>query len=297
MTDESFDWLDSSSAQLILRWRDRVRGALLGLALGESASIPTQLRRSGSFSPIRDLFGGGPFDLPRGAWADETAIVLCVATSLLDRGGFDAVDQLAQLRRWQQRGEHSATGECLGITAAVSRVLVDGIPDRALPDGHDALTRLAPLVAWHLVDDGDALSRDVAAATQITSHQDSTLQQAQAFSLILRSALHGASHAALCEQIAQSQWPQTDTGRLLGVATMAFCSTTTWKDAVLEVINQGGDSDVRGALCGQLAGAHYGANGLPVAWLESLAERELIERRADALLAAVLVGRDVVMDR
>jgi len=292
MTDESFDWLDSSSTQLVLRWRDRIRGALLGLALGESASMPTQLRRSGSFSPVRDLFGGGPFDLPRGAWADETAIMLCVATSLLDCGGFDSVNQLEQLRRWQQRGEHSATGECLGITAAVSRALVDGLPDRALPDGNDALTRLAPLVVWHLVDDSDALSRDVAAMTQITSYQDSTLQQAQAFSSILRSALHGATHAALCEQIAQSQWPQTDAGRLLGLATTAFCSTATWKDAVLDAINQGGESDVLGALCGQLAGAHYGASGLPVAWLESLVERELIERRADALLAAVLVGRD-----
>ncbi len=292
MTDEGFDWLDSSSAQIVLRWRDRIRGTLLGLALGESASIPTQLRRAGSFSPVRDLFGGGPFDLRRGAWADETAIMLCVATSLLDCGGFDSVNQLEQLRRWQQLGEHSATGECLGITAAVSRTLVDGVPDMALPDGSDALTRLAPLVVWHLAGDVDALARDVTAAVQITSHQDSTLQQAQKFSLILRSALHGATHAALCEQITHSQWPQTDAGRSLNLATMAFCSTATWKDAVLEAINQGGDSDVLGALCGQLAGAHYGASGLPAAWLESLAERELIERRADALLAAVLVGRN-----
>ena len=292
MTDEGFDWLDSSSAQIVLRWRDRIRGTLLGLALGESASIPTQLRRAGSFSPVRDLFGGGPFDLRRGAWADETAIMLCVATSLLDCGGFDSVNQLEQLRRWQQLGEHSATGECLGITAAVSRTLVDGVPDMALPDGSDALTRLAPLVVWHLAGDVDALARDVTAAVQITSHQDSTLQQAQKFSLILRSALHGATHAALCEQITHSEWPQTDAGRSLNLATMAFCSTATWKDAVLEAINQGGDSDVLGALCGQLAGAHYGASGLPAAWLESLAERELIERRADALLAAVLVGRN-----
>ncbi len=291
MTGEGFDWLDSSSAAWVLRWRNRIRGALLGLALGESLSLPTQLRRVGSFTPVRELFGGGPFDLPRGAWADETAIMLCVATSLLDRGGFDPVDQLAQLRRWQQRGEHSATGECLGITAAVSRALVDDAPDMGLSDGSDALTRLAPLVVWHLAEDAAALARDVVAATQITSHQPTTLQQAQAFASLLRASLQGATHAALCEQIAKSQWPPTDTGRLLGMATAAFCGTTSWKDAVLEAINHGGDSDVLGALCGQLAGAHYGVSGLPAAWLESLAERELIERRADSLLAAILVGR------
>ncbi|MEN9527803.1 MAG: hypothetical protein RLY56_1754 [Pseudomonadota bacterium] len=292
MTDESVDWLDSSSTQLVLRWRDRIRGALLGLALGESLSIPTQLRRPGSFAPVRDLLGGGAFDLPRGAWADETALTLCVATSLLDRSGFDAADQLEQFRRWQQRGDNSATGECLGISASVSRALVDGAPDIHLPDGCDALTRLAPLVVWHLADEGDALAQDVTASVRLTSHQDSTLQQARAFAMMLKSALHGASHVSLCEQVAASHWAPTETGRLLGIATQAFCSTSNWTDAVLESINQGGDSDVLGALCGQLAGAHYGASALPTAWLDSLAERELITRRADELLAAVLVGRD-----
>lgn len=292
MTDESLDWLDASSMEFVARWRDRIRGALLGLALGESLSMPTQLRRPGSFTPVRDLFGGGPFDLPRGAWADETAIMLCVATSVLDRGGFDAIDQIEQLRRWQQRGEHSATGECLGITSAVSRALVEGAPDPTFADGSDALTRLAPLVVWHLADETDALWQDIAAVTRMTSHQESTLEQARAFASILKLALHGATHAALCTKIADSAWPQTDAGRLLGIATQTFCSTSNWKDAVLEAINHGGDSDVLGALCGQLAGAHYGAGAIPAAWLESLAERELIERRADALLAAVLVGRD-----
>ncbi len=292
MTDESFDWLDASSAEFVWRWRDRIRGSLLGLALGESLSMPTQLRRAGSFVPVRDLFGGGPFDLPRGAWADETALMLCTATSLLDRAGFDAADQRESFRRWQQLGENSATGECLGISAPVSRAIVDGAPDATLSDGSDALTRLAPLVVWHLADDADALAQTIAASVCLTSHEESTLQQAQTFALILKSALHGASHAALCEQIAASRWPPTETGRLLSLATQAFCSTSNWTDAVLESVNEGGDSDVLGALCGQLAGAHYGASALPSAWLDSLAERELITQRADELLAAVLVGRD-----
>lgn len=292
MTDESLDWLDASSASLVLRLRSRIRGALLGLALGESLSLPTQLRRSGTFSPIKDLFGGGPFDLPRGAWADETALMLCVASSLLDRNGLDVSDQLEAFRRWQRLGENSATGECLGITASVSRTLVEGVPDRAVVDGSDALTRLAPIVVWHLVDDDHRLECDIEAAVRVTSHQDSTLQQAQAFAAILRAALLGASHRTLCEQIAGSAWPQTDSGRLLAIATQSFCSSAQWKDAVLEAINHGGDSDVLGALSGQLAGAHYGVEGIPSAWLDSLAERDLIERRADALLASVLVGRD-----
>lgn len=293
MMDESLDWLDASSTSLVLRLRSRIRGALLGLALGESLSLPTQLRRAGTFSPIKDLMGGGPFDLPRGAWADETALMLCVAGSLLERDGLDISDQLETFRRWQRQGENTATGECLGITAQVSRMLVDGTVDRTLTDGSDALTRLAPIVIWHLAnDDVHLLERDIQTAARATSHESSTLQQAQIFAVILRSALLGASHRMLCEKIAASAWPQTDSGRLLAIATQSFCSASQWKDAVLDAINHGGESDVLGALSGQLAGAHFGVEGIPTAWLEALAERDLIERRADALLASVLVGRD-----
>jgi len=48
----------------------------------------------GNFAPILELIGGGPFALPAGAWSDDTAMALCLAESLLERGGFDARDQM-----------------------------------------------------------------------------------------------------------------------------------------------------------------------------------------------------------
>ncbi|MGL1525925.1 ADP-ribosylglycohydrolase family protein, partial [Vibrio parahaemolyticus] len=46
--------------------------------------------------------GGGPFDLPRGAWSDDTAMTLCLAEILLERGGFDPRDQIERYARWQE---------------------------------------------------------------------------------------------------------------------------------------------------------------------------------------------------
>ena len=83
----------------------------------------TQYRRPGRFTPVGDMLGGGPFDLPRGAWSDDTAMALCLAESLLERAGFDARDQVERFRRWQQQGHLSATGQCVGITAATARAL------------------------------------------------------------------------------------------------------------------------------------------------------------------------------
>src|SRR5580692_4374160 len=47
--------------------RTRYLGALLGLATGDAVGAATQYRRPGRFTPVGDLLGGGPFDLPRGA--------------------------------------------------------------------------------------------------------------------------------------------------------------------------------------------------------------------------------------
>jgi hypothetical protein len=102
--------------------RARFLGALLGLATGDAVGAATQYRRPGRFTPVGDLLGGGPFDLPRGAWSDDTAMALCLAESLLERQGFDARDQVERYRRWQQEGHLSSTGQCVGITAGVFRL-------------------------------------------------------------------------------------------------------------------------------------------------------------------------------
>ena len=82
--------------------RERFLGALLGLAVGDAVAAATQFRKPGTFTPVGDMIGGGPVDLPRGAWSDDTAMTLCLADSLLERDGFDARDQMERYRRWQQ---------------------------------------------------------------------------------------------------------------------------------------------------------------------------------------------------
>ena len=84
---------------------------------------PLSTGAPGTFAAVGDLLGGGPFDLPRGAWSDDTAMALCLAESLVERGAFDAPDQLKRYTRWQREGYRSATGQCLGITAATARAL------------------------------------------------------------------------------------------------------------------------------------------------------------------------------
>ena len=72
---------------------ERYKGALLGLAAGDALGTTLEFRSPGSFEPIDDMVGGGPFKLPPGYWTDDTSMALCLAESLIEQQGFDATDQ------------------------------------------------------------------------------------------------------------------------------------------------------------------------------------------------------------
>ena len=64
--------------------RDRFRGALLGLAVCDALGTTLEFKSPGSFKPITDIIGGGPFGLKPGQWTDDTSMALCLAESLVD---------------------------------------------------------------------------------------------------------------------------------------------------------------------------------------------------------------------
>src|SRR4051794_13885888 len=99
------------------------------------------------------MVGGGPFGLPRGAWTDDTSMALCLAESLVDRRGFDPIDQLQRYVRWYRHGHWSSTGRCFDIgnatRSALHRFERTGEPFPGDADTHAAgngpLMKLAPV--------------------------------------------------------------------------------------------------------------------------------------------------------
>jgi len=101
----------------------RFRGCLLGLAVGDAVGTALEFARPGSFRPITDMIGGGPFDREPGQWTDDTSMVLCIAESLLDKQGFNAIDQMERYVRWWRKGYLSSTGRCFDIGNATREAL------------------------------------------------------------------------------------------------------------------------------------------------------------------------------
>ena len=72
----------------------------------------------------------------------------------------------------------------------------------------------------------------------------------------------------------------------LEAALWCFSRAEDFADAVLTAVNLGDDADTTGAIVGQLAGAHFGATGIPAHWLERLHRADDIRHLANCLLDA-----------
>jgi ADP-ribosyl-[dinitrogen reductase] hydrolase len=61
------------------RERNRYRGCIIGLAVGDALGTTLEFKRPGAFKPIKDMVGGGPFGLKAGKWTDDTSMALYLA--------------------------------------------------------------------------------------------------------------------------------------------------------------------------------------------------------------------------
>lgn len=133
--------------------RDRYRGALLGLAVGDALGATLEFKAPGSFEPLADMVGGGPFRLAPGQWTDDTSMALWLAESLTERRGLDPADPMERYPRWWLGGHLSTTGTCfdIGVTtrSALERYRATGEPYARSSDpqaaGNGSLMRLAPV--------------------------------------------------------------------------------------------------------------------------------------------------------
>ena len=279
--------------------RDRYGGCLLGLACGDALGATLQFRKPGSFVPVHDLKGGGHWLLPQGAWTDDTAMSVCVAESLLAHEGCDTADQLRRYRRWREAGEYSSTGRCVGITGAVAAALSGvAVAANAGPSPADAqaLTRAGAVVLF-AASSPERVFGWVAAAVAVTHRSPDVAAAAQYYAALLLAAIRGASRASLREA-AQALLPRKavpgrgPAAEAAETILHALQGSGGFREGLLEVVNCGGDADIHGALFGQLAGALYGARGIPKAWRRTLQRRALLEDLADRLLAAALTPRE-----
>jgi ADP-ribosylglycohydrolase len=292
----------------------RQRGCLLGLACGDAVGTTVEFSQRGSFPPVTDMTGGGPFRLPAGAWTDDTSMALCLATSLVELGRFDPADQMRRYCRWYEDGYLSSSGRCfdIGLTVrgALARFQQSGNPFSGRPDpqsaGNGCIMRLAPVPMFFHPDTEEA-ARWAGESSRTTHGAPECIESCQLLARMLCAALSGAGkdealfgHGRIRFQcpkvraIAAGDYRTKSADAISGSGYVIHCleaaawcvgQSTSFRDAVLLAVNLGDDADTTGAVCGQIAGALYGEEGIPGEWLSRLVIAGEIRALADRLAA------------
>jgi ADP-ribosylglycohydrolase len=298
---------------------ERYRGSLLGLATGDALGTTLEFSQPGSFEPLTDIVGGGPFALKPGEWTDDTSMALCLAESLILNNGFDPVDQLERYVRWYKDGYFSSNGSCFDIGSTTRLALHRFIetrepycgPTDPQTAGNGSLMRLAPVPLFFSAQPKKAIF--LSGESSRTTHQAVVAVDACRYlgSLIL-GALTGAKKDELLASnygALQGYWKENQlcseiksvasgsfkaknppairgsgfVAESLEAALWSFHNSDSFEEGCLMAVNLGEDADTTGAIYGQLAGAFYGENGIPMKWRSKLAYRQKIEELAIGL--------------
>ena len=298
----------------------RFRGALLGLAICDALGTTAEFKARGTFSPITDIVGGGPFNLKPGQWTDDTSMAFCLAHSLLRKNGFDAKDQMDIYTLWRKKGIFSSTGTCFDIGNTVSNALDQyektGDPYAGSDDprsaGNGSLMRLAPVVLFYFSNPADAIFYS-GESSKTTHRAVEAIDSCRYFGALLHGALNGVSKEELLEGIYSpvkdywNQYPLCENVRniangsyknktqdeiqstgyvihTLEAALWAFYNSQDFKSGALKAVNLGGDADTIGAVYGQIAGAYYGELRIPIEWIIELYYQHVFYLKADDML-------------
>lgn len=298
---------------------ERYRGALLGLAVGDALGTTLEFKSPGSFEPIEDIVGGGPFHLQPGQWTDDTSMALCLAESLIECRGFDPADQMQRYVRWYRAGHLSSTGECFDIgnttRTALHRFMQTRDPYAGPADpntaGNGSLMRLAPVPLAFASRPAQAI--EMCGASSRTTHgARNAVDACRYYGALIAGAVEGTTKEDLrsarftpierywdehplapdIDSVARGSFKERQPPEIRGTgyvvealkaALWAFYRSNSFREGCLLAVNLGNDADTTGAIYGQLAGASYGERGIPESWRQKVAERALIESCADRL--------------
>jgi ADP-ribosylglycohydrolase len=183
--------------------RERVEGALLGLAAGDALGVPVEFedRAARAADPVRGMRSGGTWRVSPGTWSDDTSLALCLAESIVERG-FDPEDSGRRFLAWLDEGLWTARGEAFDVGGATRRALGRiraGMPATRAggrgenDNGNGSLMRILPASIWLSSLPGSAKLAGIAAYSSVTHGHPRSVLGCWLHCLVAAHLLEGAT--------------------------------------------------------------------------------------------------------
>lgn len=273
--------------------RNKAKGMLWGLVVGDAFGNPIQFTGKDDHPWITEMVKCPVFNLPPGYWTDDSSMAMCIMDSYIRKGGYDLEDIGKTFVKWILTGYLSSIEVQAFDVGNATYNACDGIAAYGrLKNGHEetqgngSIMRFAP--SYLLAKKEDDPAKVMHDISDLTHNSKRVREVVDRMAKVLDEHMAGGrttakSAYAKREEVNNSGWAVST----LEAALWAFNTTTSFEEGLIAAVNLGGDSDTIGAVFGQIAGAYYGFEAIPVRWVKSVKTwrkvDSLIERFLDAV--------------
>lgn len=281
---------------------DKIRGAIVGFALGDAMGVGTELMNHNevvSYYPdglrhfnqiIRDAHRS---QFKRGAWTNDTDILCCLLDCVLEEDGFDIMAFARKFKEWFDETNRDLMPSMSlvfrdpeWIDNPIASTHKTWLKENAREETNDAIQRA---VVTGLVCEPHDLAEDTRKIMLITHDDTRCLSTAIIIATMINSLIFNDREAsfeelaAICQDIdpgtlpfLQKAWDgdiksllvdDEDTiymaYKSMAAGLWGFWHSDNATDALFKVVDLGGDADTNASLSCAMAGIKYGYDSLP----------------------------------
>jgi ADP-ribosyl-[dinitrogen reductase] hydrolase len=284
---------------------DRALGAYVGLAVGDALGATVEFMTPAEiqtqYGVHRIISGGGWLKLKPGQVTDDTTMSLAMGHAILQSGSVDALAIAEAFSHWMSQ-------KPVDIGHTVRRGIVQyrlkgtaQMPVNEYDGGNGACMRTLPIALVTFGAEPNHIKEASRTQAHITHNNPLSDAGTECVIRMIQSAMSGAGLDELEElawKLVEEQ-PQFLFNRKLRENPSGFIVETLqavfqalfdyddFEEAMIDVVNRGGDADTTGAILGMIAGAYYGQDAIPPSWRARLDPQvlEACQSQAEALLA------------
>ncbi|PID89396.1 MAG: hypothetical protein CSB01_02195 [Bacteroidia bacterium] len=311
---------------LLYTIKSALLGVAIGDALGVPFEfIPKEIMLK---DKATKMVGGGSHGMPIGTFSDDSSLTFCLAEALTHGFNLDKIGEnfirWYMFGFWTAYGEVFDIGET--VRRSIHRLNNGCSPELAggadeLDNGNGALMRILPLLFYikeKSIEERFLITQKVASITH--RHIRSTIAcfyylefakqilegkrlleiyhnlQTLISSFLIEKGID-IKEIAVYNHLLKGKiykLPESEiTAECYVVETLeasiwSLLTTNNYKEATLQAVNLGDDTDTTAAVTGGLAGLYYGFEGIPNDWVAQIVKRKDIENLAERLTNKLL---------
>lgn len=288
-------------------------GGLFGFCVGDMLGVPVEFsaRSERKKDPVREMRAYGTYHQHFGTWSDDTSLTLCLIDAV--NRGYSIEKVADNFVAYYEKGQFTPHGEVFDIgnstktaiekmSNGANPVECGGVHDS--DNGNGSLMRILPLVFYGQRTEEDALIKMIEDISSLTHRHKRSKLACIIYVIFAMQLLSGADKKQALDRAVQFVDDQCSTAYIdelgnyarilkeeiislpedvirstgyvvdtLEAVIWCFFRTESYKEAVLQAINLGGDTDTIAAIVGGIAGIYYGFQSIPNQWVQSLAKK------------------------